>query len=68
MFQAPMATYGKKKKGLLSSFSVFHDDKPEKERKEQRTGECPLDRCVTPLESSSPMNTFFPWLFCGEFV
>ena len=28
-----MATYGKRKKGLLSSFTVFQDDKPEKETK-----------------------------------
>lgn len=34
-----MATYGKRKKGLLSSFSVFQDDKPEKDPKEQRSGE-----------------------------
>lgn len=34
-----MATYGKRKKGLLSSFSVFHDDKPEPNAIQQRPGE-----------------------------
>ena len=34
-----MATYGKRKKGLLSSFTVFQDDKPEKTAKQQRSSE-----------------------------
>ena len=34
-----MASYGKRKKGLLSSFTVFQDDKPEKETKQQRSSE-----------------------------
>jgi hypothetical protein len=34
-----MATYGKKKKRLLSSFSIFHDDKPELDANQQRPGE-----------------------------
>ena len=34
-----MATYGKRKKGLLSSFSVFHDEKPEPDPNQQRPGE-----------------------------
>ena len=34
-----MATYGKRKKGLLSSFTVFQDDKPEKNPKQQRSSE-----------------------------
>lgn len=34
-----MATYGKRKKGLLSSFNVFQDDKPEKDTKQQRSSE-----------------------------
>ncbi|KAL2041149.1 hypothetical protein N7G274_006093 [Stereocaulon virgatum] len=31
-----MATYSKKKKRLLSSFSIFHDDKPESDANQQR--------------------------------
>ena len=35
-----MATYGKKRKGLLSSFSVFQDDKPEQDPNQQRSSKC----------------------------
>ena len=38
-----MATYGKRKKGLLSSFTVFQDDKPEKDTKQQRSSEYTLE-------------------------
>jgi len=41
-----MATYGKKKKGLLSSFPVFHDDKPDRDTKEQRLGEQAPNCCM----------------------
>lgn len=34
-----MPTYGKRKKGLLSSFTVFQDDKPEQDPNQQRSGE-----------------------------
>ena len=53
-----MATYGKKKKGLLSSFSVFQDDKPGKagdDPKAQRTGEMPLVQRLTRFKATHPM-------------
>ena len=43
-----MATYGKRKKGLLSSFTVFQDDKPEKNAKQQRSSECILEHVNGP--------------------
>jgi len=36
---ALMATYGKKKKGLLSSFSVFQDDRSDQDSSQRQSGE-----------------------------
>ncbi|KAF6224166.1 hypothetical protein HO133_010740 [Letharia lupina] len=48
-----MATYGKRKKGLLSSFTVFQDDKPEKETKQQqRSTYARLERAKSKMQRS----------------
>lgn len=48
-----MATYGKRKKGLLSSFTVFQDDKPEKDTKQQRSSEYVLNLQMHQSNASS---------------
>ncbi|KAK3170916.1 hypothetical protein OEA41_003000 [Lepraria neglecta] len=45
-----MATYGKRKKRLLSSFSVFHDDKPEPDPNQQRPAYTRLGKAKSLLQ------------------